>query len=112
MKRTLSSLFLAAGLAAAASSVAQARATATGAEAFAGNWCAAGNPAKGERIEAKGPAEVEFKNWKGAYGPGTVAGRTVVATHDGGLNGTLSVDGQTINWSNKTYWKRCSTVIP
>jgi hypothetical protein len=112
MKHMLSYLVLTLGLAAGIPALAHARPMPAGAEAFAGNWCAAGNPGKGERIEAKGPVEVEFKNWDGATGPGTVAGRTIVATNDGGLTGTLSGDGQTIHWSNKTYWKRCNTIVP
>jgi hypothetical protein len=85
-----------------------------GASAFAGNWCAWGNPAKPESIIVTGPLAVEFHNWNDVPATGVLVApnsHEVVVARWKGIHGTLSADGQTINWSNQTYWKRCSSTV-
>jgi hypothetical protein len=81
---------------------------------FPGNWCAQGDSARPESITSKGPLSLGFRNWAGATATGTLVGlnsHEVVVAKWKGVHGNLSGDAQTINWSNGTFWKRCSATV-
>jgi hypothetical protein len=79
--------------------------------AFVGTWCAQGDPNKRASITANGPFNLNLTNEIGSTSSGMVSGpngNTVTAPQWNLVQGNLSADGRTINWSNNTFWARCS----
>ena len=76
--------------------------------AFAGAWCAQGDPTKHASISSNG-AFLTLTNENGDTSPGQFQGQTgIVAPGWQFTTGTLSPDGSQINWSNGTFWARCN----
>jgi hypothetical protein len=71
---------------------------------FLGAWCAQGDPNRRASIAANGPFNLSLTNENGS----TSNGNQITAPDWNVVQGTLSADGRTINWSNNTYWSRCS----
>jgi hypothetical protein len=111
MKSFLPQLTLALGMAALLPAAASAQLDLN--SPLVGNWCAQGDVNRPESITAGGPLAVHFRNWMGATATGTVApgSRSVVVAKWKGIHGALSGDNQTINWSNGTFWKRCTATV-
>ena len=81
-----------------------------GNSAFLGAWCAQGDPTKHCSISGNG-VFLSFTNENGDTSTGHFVGMSqnvVSADQWNFVQGTLSGDGRTINWSNGTYWTRCS----
>jgi hypothetical protein len=77
--------------------------------AFTGAWCAQGDPNKHASIADNG-AYLTLTNENGDTSTGQYQGQTgIVAPGWQFVRGTLSQDGSQINWSNGTFWARCST---
>jgi len=77
---------------------------------FLGTWCAQGDPSRRASITANGPFNLNLTNESGSTSTGVLTGPNsgqVTAPQWNLVQGTLSSDGQTINWSNNTYWTRC-----
>jgi hypothetical protein len=77
---------------------------------FLGVWCAQGNPSLRASIAASGPFNMTLTNESGSTSQGIVSGpdsRQVTAPDWNLVQGNLSPDGQTISWSNNTFWSRC-----
>ncbi len=77
---------------------------------FLGDWCAQGDKTKHCSITSQG-MQVTLTNEAGSTSPGMIVGfnqNTITAMMWSGVTGTLSADGRTINWSNGTFWARCS----
>jgi hypothetical protein len=77
---------------------------------FQGAWCAQGDPTKQCSISNNG-VFLTFTNENGDTSPGHFVGmsRNVVSADQWNfVQGTLSGDGSRIDWSNGTYWTRCS----
>jgi hypothetical protein len=77
---------------------------------FIGSWCAQGDPNKHATIKSN---EVFFNltNESGSTSIGHLQGTSqnvLVADEWQFMEGTLSPDGKRINWSNGTFWARCS----
>lgn len=78
--------------------------------AFVGTWCAQGDPKKRTSITANGPFNFNLTNETGSTSSGIVSGpsgNAITAPQWNLVQGHLSADGQTINWSNNTFWARC-----
>jgi len=81
-----------------------------GNSAFLGAWCAQGDPTKHCSVSGNGVL-LNFTNENGDTSTGHFVGMSqnvVSADQWNFVQGTLSGDGRTINWSNGTYWTRCS----
>ena len=81
-----------------------------GNSAFRGAWCAQGDPTKHCSVSGNG-VFLSFTNENGDTSTGHFVGMSqnvVSADQWNFVQGTLSGDGRTINWSNGTYWTRCS----
>jgi hypothetical protein len=77
--------------------------------AFSGAWCAQGDPTKHASISNNG-AFLTLTNENGDTSPGQFQGQTgIVAPGWQFTTGTLSPDGNQINWSNGTFWARCNS---
>lgn len=77
--------------------------------AFLGQWCAQGDSTKRCSITSNGPF-LSLTNEQGSTSTGTVQGmnsNTITADQWQFVRGTLSADGNQINWTNGTYWARC-----
>ena len=75
---------------------------------FLGGWCAQGNPAKQASISRNG-AFLTLTNENGDASIGNFQGSNqIVAPGWQFVTGTLSGDGSQINWSNGTFWARCT----
>lgn len=77
---------------------------------FLGAWCAQGDPGKHCSISGNG-VFLTLTNESGSTSPGNVQGGNQNVISAPGwqfVTGTLSADGSQINWSNGTYWARCS----
>src|SRR5580698_8647316 len=78
--------------------------------AFLGQWCAQGDPSKTTSIAANGPF-LTLTNEQGSTSTGNYQGmnqNVIVAAQWQFVKGTLTPDGNRINWSNGTYWARCN----
>src|ERR1700690_3109528 len=76
---------------------------------FQGAWCAQGDPTKQCSISSNG-VFLTLTNETGSTSSGHLVGmsQNVVSADEWNfVQGTLSGDGRTINWSNGTYWARC-----
>jgi hypothetical protein len=79
------------------------------AAAFTGAWCAQGDPTKQASIADNG-AFLTLTDENGGTSPGQYQGQNaIVAPGWQFVTGTLSQDGNQINWSNGTFWARCNT---
>jgi hypothetical protein len=77
--------------------------------AFTGAWCAQGDPSKHASISNNG-AFLTLTNENGDSSPGQFQGQSgIVAPGWQFVTGTLSPDGNQINWSNGTFWARCNS---
>jgi len=78
-----------------------------GAAGFLGAWCAQGDRTKQALISSNGPM-LNLTNESGSTSIGNMQGNNqIVAPEWQFVTGTLSGDGQRIDWSNGTFWKRC-----
>lgn len=80
--------------------------------AFLGTWCAQGDPSKQTSIASNGPGGnglfLTLTNEQGSTSVGNLQGANqVIAPQWQFVVGTLSPDGNQINWSNGTMWSRC-----
>jgi hypothetical protein len=78
---------------------------------FQGAWCAQGDPAKQCSITGNG-AFLTFTNEQGSTSTGHFVGMSqnvVSADQWQFVQGTLSPDATRINWSNGTFWARCTS---
>ncbi len=78
---------------------------------FVGTWCAQGDPTRRASIAQNGPFNLSLTNESGSTSAGMItgpSGRQITAPQWNLVQGTLSADGQTIAWSNNTFWTRCS----
>jgi hypothetical protein len=76
---------------------------------FLGAWCAQGDPAKRASISADGPM-LTLTNENGNTSPGQYQGQNgITAPGWEFVTGTLSADGQRLNWSNGSFWARCDS---
>jgi hypothetical protein len=78
--------------------------------AFLGQWCAQGDSTKVASIAANGPF-LTLTNEQGSTSTGNDQGmnqNVIVAAQWQFVKGTLTPDGNRINWSNGTYWARCN----
>lgn len=78
---------------------------------FLGAWCAQGDPTKQCSISSNG-VFLTFTNESGSTATGQLAGTSqnrVTADDWNFVQGTLSSDGSRIDWSNGTFWARCSS---
>lgn len=76
---------------------------------FLGAWCAQGDPNKHAAISNNG-AFFQLTNESGSTSIGHLQpgqSNVLVADEWQFVQGTLSSNGRTINWSNGTYWSRC-----
>ena len=81
-----------------------------GNSAFLGAWGAQGDPTKHCSVSGNG-VFLTFTNENGDTSTGHSVGmpqNVVSADQWNFVQGTLSAEGRTINWSNGTYWTRCS----
>jgi len=75
---------------------------------FVGAWCAQGDPTKHASISDNG-AFLNLTNENGDTSIGNYQGSNQVSAPGWQfVTGTLSGDGSRINWSNGTFWARCS----
>ena len=77
---------------------------------FLGAWCAQGDPAKQCSVSMNG-LFLSFTNESGSTSSAHYVGmdqNVVSADQWGFVKGTLSSDGKRIDWSNGTFWARCS----
>ena len=77
---------------------------------FLGDWCAQGDRTKHCSVSGNG-VFLTFTNENGDSSTGRFVGMSqnvVSADQWNFVQGTLSGDGRTINWSKGTYWTRCS----
>ncbi len=78
--------------------------------AFLGQWCAQGDSSKTASITANGPF-LTLTNEQGSSATGNYQGpsqNVIVAAQWQFVQGTLTADGNRINWSNGTFWARCN----
>ena len=76
--------------------------------AFTGAWCAQGDRSKQASISSNG-AFLNLTNENGDSSIGNLRGSNqIVAPGWQFVSGTLTGDGKRINWSNGTFWARCS----
>ena len=76
--------------------------------AFAGPWCVQGDPTKHASISDNGTF-LTLTNESGSTSTGQYQGQTgIVASDWQFVTGNLSPDAFQINWSNGTFWARCS----
>jgi hypothetical protein len=78
---------------------------------FQGAWCAQGDRNKPCSISVNG-AFLSLTNEAGSTSSGTFGGmnqNTITAMQWNFVQGTLSPDGSRINWTNGTFWARCSS---
>lgn len=78
--------------------------------AFLGQWCAQGDSTKVASITGNGPF-VTLTNEQGSTSTGNLQGmnqNVIVAAQWQFVKGTLTPDGNRINWSNGTFWARCN----
>jgi hypothetical protein len=76
--------------------------------AFTGAWCAQGDRSKQASISSNG-AFLNLTNENGDSSIGNLRGSNqIVAPGWQFVTGTLTGDGKRINWSNGTFWARCS----
>jgi hypothetical protein len=76
---------------------------------FVGGWCVQGDATKQASISNNG-AFFNLTNESGSTSMGNLQGANqIVAQGWQFVTGTLSGDGRQINWSNGTFWNRCSS---
>ena len=78
---------------------------------FLGQWCAQGDPNKPTSISANGPF-FSLTNEQGSTSSGHLDRpnqNVIIADQWQFVRGTLSPDGNRINWSNGTFWARCNS---
>lgn len=74
---------------------------------FLGGWCAQGDPTKHASISSNG-VYLNLTNESGSTSIGNLQGPNRIEAQEWQfVIGTLSNDGQQINWSNGTFWARC-----
>jgi hypothetical protein len=76
---------------------------------FLGQWCAQGDPSKPASISANGPF-FSLTNEQGSTSSGHLDRpnqNVIIADQWQFVRGTLSPDGNQINWSNGTFWAKC-----
>jgi hypothetical protein len=79
-----------------------------GSAGFLGAWCAQGDPSKQASISSNGPM-LNLTNESGSTSIGNLQGNNQISAPEWQfVTGTLSGDGRRINWSNGTFWARCS----
>jgi hypothetical protein len=101
-------LFIGVAAAGPAAGVAQSLLDPTG--PFLGTWCVAGDSSRRASITRNGPFNLSLTNESGSTSSGLISGpnsRQVTAPDWNLVQGMLSADGKTINWSNNTFWARC-----
>jgi hypothetical protein len=76
--------------------------------AFLGTWCAQGDPAKRTSITTNG-VYLTLTNELGSTSIGRATGTQIEADEWQFVRGTLSSNGKRIDWTNGTYWTRCSS---
>ncbi|MBV8244703.1 MAG: hypothetical protein JOZ38_02155, partial [Candidatus Eremiobacteraeota bacterium] len=79
-----------------------------------GAWCAQGDPSRPTTILSSG-FDLTLTNENGATSTGQPQGmsrNTIVALQWDLVNGTITSDGQRIDWTNGTFWSRCSANSP
>ena len=77
---------------------------------FLGQWCVGGDPTKRASISGNG-GFFNLTNESGSTSTGHLQGfqqNVLVADDWQFVQGTLSSDGNQINWSNGTSWSRCN----
>jgi hypothetical protein len=75
---------------------------------FLGAWCAQGDPMKQASISTNG-VMLNLTNESGSTSIGNLqGGNQIVAPGWQFVTGTLSANGRRIDWSNGTFWARCS----
>ncbi len=75
---------------------------------FLGAWCAQGDPSKHASISSN-EAYFNLTNDNGKTSMGNLINANQISAPDWQfITGTLSQDGRRIDWSNGTFWKRCS----
>jgi hypothetical protein len=75
---------------------------------FLGAWCAQGDPTKQASISSNG-VMLNLTNESGSTSIGNLQGNNqIVAPGWQFVTGTLSANGRRIDWSNGTFWARCS----
>jgi hypothetical protein len=82
-----------------------------GSSGFLGAWCPQGDPTKQASISSNG-AFFNLTNESGSTSIGHLQGmqqNVLVADEWQFVQGTLTADGSRINWSNGTFWARCSS---
>jgi hypothetical protein len=78
-----------------------------GSAGFLGAWCAQGDRMKQASISSSGPM-LNLTNESGSTSIGRMQGNNqIVASEWQFVTGTLSGNGQRIDWSNGTFWTRC-----
>ena len=76
--------------------------------AFTGAWCVQGDATKHASISDNG-AFLTLTNESGSTSTGQYQGQTGIVAPDWQfVTGNLSPNGSQINWSNGTFWARCS----
>ncbi|WP_433972477.1 hypothetical protein [Tunturiibacter lichenicola] len=79
-----------------------------GSAGFLGAWCAQGDPSKQASISSNGPM-LNLTNESGSTSIGNLQGNNQISAPEWQfVTGMLSGDGRRINWSNGTFWARCS----
>ena len=75
---------------------------------FLGAWCAQGDPTKQASIASNG-AFLTLTNENGDTSIGNLSGNNQISAPGWQfVTGTLAQNGSRINWSNGTFWARCS----
>jgi hypothetical protein len=74
---------------------------------FLGAWCAQGDPTKHASISSNG-VFFNLTNEGSSTSIGHMQGEVLVADEWQFVQGTLSSNGNQINWSNGTFWARCN----
>ncbi len=81
---------------------------------FLGTWCAQGDRTKHTSITSNG-VYLTLTNESGSTSIGHVSGGAnpqITADEWNFVQGSLSADGRTINWTNGTFWSRCASHRP
>jgi hypothetical protein len=78
---------------------------------FVGRWCVQGDPSRIATI-SPGNLGLQLTNETGSTSPAQSAGingSTIVALQWNLVQGTLTADGNRINWTNGTFWNHCGS---
>src|SRR5271156_6243343 len=75
---------------------------------FLGAWCAQGDPSKHASVSSN-EAYFNLANENGKTSMGNLINANQISAPDWQfITGTLSHNGRRIDWSNRTFWTRCS----